>query len=62
VKLSEIKVTAGKDAIVFSPKAVMFVFAGKAGSLDQRMAEALWKAVALPAEKICTEIERQSKE
>jgi len=61
VKIAEIKVTAGKDMIVFSPKAIMFVFSGKAGSLDQRMAQALWKAIPLPAEKLCAEIERQSK-
>jgi len=56
VKICEIKVTAGKDVFLFSPKAVQAIVGGKSFFLPDKLAAQLFKAVATPAEKICDEL------
>ena len=59
MKITEIRVLAGKDTVIFQPKSILAVFKGKSWSLDDKLAAQLWKAVAIPAEKLCTEIENR---
>lgn len=57
MKITEIKVTAGKDTIIFQPKSILVVLKGKSTEFDEKLAAELWKAVSGPAEKLCTKIE-----
>jgi hypothetical protein len=59
MKITEIKVSAGKDAVVFQPKSVLAVFKGRSWTLDDKLAAQLWKAIAGQAEKLCTAIENR---
>jgi len=56
MKITEIKVTAGKDVFLFSPKAVQVIAAGKSFFLPDKLAVQLFKAVATPAEKMVEEL------
>jgi hypothetical protein len=56
MKITEIKVTAGKDVYLLSPKAAQVIVAGKSFFLPDKLAEKLFKAVATPAELICNEL------
>jgi hypothetical protein len=52
MKITEIKVTAGKDVFLLSPKSVQVIAAGKSFFLPDKLAAQLFKAVATPAEKM----------
>jgi tRNA-binding EMAP/Myf-like protein len=56
MKITEIKVTAGKDVFLLSPKAVQVISGGKSFFLPDKLAAQLFKAVATPAEKMCGEL------
>jgi hypothetical protein len=45
VKITEIKVTAGKDVIVFEPTSATWVIAAKSGNLPEKLATKLWKTL-----------------
>jgi hypothetical protein len=46
MKITEIKVTAGKDVIIFGPKSATWVIAGQSGFLPEKLAVRLFKAIA----------------
>lgn len=50
VKITEIKVTAGKDVILYEPKSCTWSIAGKPGALDEKTAAKLFQAIAKQAE------------
>lgn len=56
MKITEIKVTAGKDVFLFSPKAAQVIVGGKAFFLPDKLAAKLFKAIAVPAEHLCEEL------
>lgn len=56
MKITEIKVTAGKDVFLFSPKSVQVIAGGKSFFLPDKLAAALFKAVATPADKMLEEM------
>jgi hypothetical protein len=56
VKITEIKVTAGKEIFLLSPKSVQVLANGKSFFLPDKLAAQLFKAVATPAEKMCGEL------
>jgi hypothetical protein len=49
-KITEIKVTAGKDVISYEPKSCTWSIAGKPGALDEKTAAKLFQAIAKQAE------------
>lgn len=50
-KITEIRVTAGKDVILIEPKGATWVIAGQSGALPDKLAAKLFKDVAGSAEK-----------
>lgn len=56
IKITELKVTAGKDIFLFTPKSAQVVVGGKSFFLDEKLAAALWKVIASPMEKTCNEM------
>ena len=56
MKITEIKVTAGKDVYLFAPKSAQVISNGKSFFLPDKLAAQLFKAVSLPAEKLCDEL------
>jgi hypothetical protein len=56
MKITEIRVTAGKDVYIFEPAALTVIVAGKRKDVPGKLAAQLFKAVAGPAEKLCGEL------
>ena len=56
MKITEIKVTAGKEVFIFQPKSLLVVVAGKSREIPEKLATQLFKAVAGQAEKMCEEL------
>ena len=56
MKITEIKVTAGKEVFIFQPKSLEVIVAGKMKTIDEKLAAGPFKAVAAPAEKLCDEL------
>lgn len=50
MKITEIRVTAGKDVILIEPRQGTWVIGGKSGNLPEKLAMKLFKAVAGSAE------------
>jgi hypothetical protein len=50
LKITEIKVTAGKDVILIAPKSLQVIMAGKSFFVDEKLAAKLFKAVSGPCE------------
>ena len=61
MKITEIKVVAGKDVFIFQPKSITVVVGGKSWEADEKQAAALWKVVAPPCEKMCSELPKAMK-
>ncbi|MGH8654716.1 MAG: hypothetical protein ACREYE_22260 [Gammaproteobacteria bacterium] len=51
MKITEIKVMAGKDVFILSPKSMEVVISGRTIPVDDKLAAKLFKAVAEQAEK-----------
>ncbi len=52
MKITEIKVSAGKDCFIMTPTSIEAVIGGKrCPEVDKRLAAKLFKEVAVPAEK-----------
>jgi len=56
VKITEIKVTMGRDVFIMTPAGCTLIVAGKAQEVPAKLAATLFKAVAAPAEKFCNEL------
>lgn len=56
IKVTELKVTAGKDVFLFTPKSAQVISGGKNFFMDDKLAAALWKAITVPMEKTCNEM------
>ena len=56
MKITEIKVTAGKEVFIFQPKSCLVVTSGKSREIPEKLATQLFKAVSGPAEKLCDEL------
>jgi hypothetical protein len=56
LKITEIKVTAGKDVLILNPESVQAVISGKSVFLDAKLSATLFKAVAGPCEKVMGEM------
>lgn len=50
-RITEIRVTAGKDVFILEPKGAEWVIAGQSGNLPEKLAAKLFKDVAGTAEK-----------
>lgn len=62
MKITEIKVTAGKDVFILKPNGTEVITAGRLSELgDEKMSAALFKAVAGPADKLVEELLRKVK-
>ena len=59
MKITEIKVTAGKDVILICPRSVQVISGGKSWFVEEKLAAALFKAVATPAEQFCGKLKEQ---
>lgn len=51
VKITEIKITAGKDVILLDPKSAQWVIDGKSGAIPDKLAAKLFKSIAGSAEQ-----------
>lgn len=51
MKITEIKVTAGKEILLLTPGSVQVIQPGKSFFLPDKLAVQLWKAITLPVEK-----------
>jgi len=56
MKITEIKVTCGKEYFLMTPTRTQVVTRGKAFYLPEKLAVQLFKAVAMPAEKMVGEL------
>ncbi len=56
MKITEIKVTAGKEIFLLTPKSVQVITTGRAFFLPEKLAATLFKAVATPAEQMCGQL------
>lgn len=50
IKITEIKVTAGRDVIIYEPKSCTWSIAGKPGALNEKAAVKLFQSIAKQAE------------
>ena len=50
IRITEIKVTAGRDVILYEPKSCTWAIQGKSGSLDEKTAAKLFQSIAKQAE------------
>ena len=55
-KITEIRVTAGKDVFLLGPESVTAVVGGRSFELPGKLSKELWKAVAPPAERMFNEL------
>jgi hypothetical protein len=51
MKITEIRVSAGKDVILIEPKQATWVIGGKSGDLPEKLAEKLFKSIVATAEQ-----------
>lgn len=57
IKVVEIKVTgAGREVFLLTPDSATVVAGGKSFEVPEKLAKALFKAVAVPAKKFCNEL------
>jgi hypothetical protein len=56
MKITEIKITCGKEYFVMTPTRTQVVTRGRAFYLPEKLAIELFKQVALPAEKMVGEL------
>lgn len=57
MKITEIKVTAGKDVILIQPRSLQVIRSGKSFFLDEKLAATLFKTIAVPCEKFCSGVQ-----
>lgn len=57
IKVNEIKLISGKDVCILQPTSAIVIISGKPVNLDGKLAAAVWKAVAPPAEKFFKEMQ-----